>query len=249
MGPVPEVRRGGRRCNGVQVTDDARRLDISASWPAQEDPEPEHVDLMLLFGGSLPPGWDQAAAAVALGRVGTLMLVGGRGHTTDVLRGLLGAGPEAAEADLMAEHLRRTHGIEEVLLERASTNCGDNVAYARALALRNGLHGRTVALVQDPTMQRRMDAVFRLVWPEAVPVNRPAPDGRDTWPRERWISLVMGEVPRLRDDEHGYGPRGRGFIAHVDVPNEVEAAHATLLPRTPTGVARLGRASCLVWAA
>jgi hypothetical protein len=78
-----------------------------------------------------------------------------------------------------------------------------------------------------------MDAVFRLVWPEAVPVNRPAPDGRDTWPRERWISLVMGEVPRLRDDELGYGPRGRGFIAHVELPDEVAAAHASLLAEHP----------------
>jgi uncharacterized SAM-binding protein YcdF (DUF218 family) len=161
------------------------------------------------------------------------MLVGGRGHTTDVLRGLVGAGPEAAEADLMAEHLRRTHGIEEVLLERESTNCGSNVSLARDLAMRCGLRPRTVALVQDPTMQRRMDAVFRLVWPEATPVNRPAPDGRDTWPRERWIALVVGEVPRLRDDEHGYGPRGRGFIAHVDVPDEVEDAHASLLAEHP----------------
>ena len=82
-------------------------------------------------------------------------------------------------------------------------------------------------------MQRRMDAVFRLVWPEAVRVNCPAPDGRDTWPRDRWISLVMGEVPRLRDDEHGYGPLGRGFIAHVDLPDEVEFAHASLLGAHP----------------
>ena len=209
------------------------RLDTIASWLALEDPEPEHVDLMLLFGGSLPSGWDQAAAAVAAGRVGTLMLVGGRGHTTDVLRGLVGGWPEAAEADLMAEHLRRTHGIDEVLLERASTNCGDNVTFARDLAIRSGLRPRTVALVQDPTMQRRMDAVFRLVWPEATAVNRPAPDGRDTWPRDRWVSLVMGEVPRLRDDEQGYGPLGRGFIAHVEVPDEVEAAHTSLLASYP----------------
>jgi hypothetical protein len=119
------------------------------------------------------------------------------------------------------------------ILERASTNCGNNVTLARDLAFHHGLRPRTVALVQEPTMQRRMDAVFRLVWPEAVPVNRPAPDGRDTWPRARWISLVMGEVPRLRDDEHGYGPRGRGFIAHVDVPDEVELAHAALLDSHP----------------
>jgi uncharacterized SAM-binding protein YcdF (DUF218 family) len=160
---------------------------------ALEDPKPDHVDLMLLFGGSLPLGWDQAAAAVHAGRVGTLMLVGGRGHTTDVLSQLVGSDEAgASEAELMAAHLLRAHGIEQVLLERTSTNCGNNVTLARELATRHGLRPRTVALVQDPTMQRRMDAVFRWVWPDAVPVNRPAPDGRDTWPRDRWISLVVG---------------------------------------------------------
>jgi uncharacterized SAM-binding protein YcdF (DUF218 family) len=212
---------------------DGRHLDTIASWLALEDPEPDQVDLMLLFGGSLPSGWDQAADAVRAGRVGTLMLVGGQGHTTDVLRSLLDADTGTTEAELMAAHLRDRHGIERVLLEPTSTNCGNNVSRARDVAFRHGLRPRTVALVQDPTMQRRMDAVFRLVWPEALPVNRPAPDGRDTWPGDRWISLVTGEVPRLRDDHHGYGPRGRGFIAHVDVPDEVEIAYAALLDAHP----------------
>jgi hypothetical protein len=34
----------------------------------------------------------------------------------------------------------------------------------------------------------------------------------------------MGEIPRLRDDKEGYGPRGKGFIVHVDIPDEVEEA-------------------------
>jgi uncharacterized SAM-binding protein YcdF (DUF218 family) len=222
-------------------TSDAKHLDTIAGWLALEGPEPDHVDLMLLFGGSLPSGWDQAATALQSGRVGKLVLVGGQGHTTDVLRQLVGAGIETVEAEMMAAHLRHQHGIERVPLERASTNCGNNVTLARDLAFHHGLRPRTVALVQEPTMQRRMDAVFRLGWPEAVPVNRPAPDGRDTWPRARWISLVMGEVPRLRDDAHGYGPRDRGFIAHVDVPDEVEVAHAALLDSHPDWVVRSGR--------
>lgn len=212
---------------------DEKHLDTIASWLALEDPEPDHVDLMLLFGGSLPAGWDRAAEAVRAGRVGVLMLVGGQGHTTDVLRGLLGAGPGTTEAELMAAHLRDEYGIEDVLLEPDSTNCGNNVTFARDVAWDQGLRPRTVALVQDPTMQRRMDAVFRHVWPDALPVNRPAPDGRDTWPRDRWLSLVMGEVPRLRDDARGYGPLGRGFIGHVDVPDEVGIAHAALLDGHP----------------
>jgi uncharacterized SAM-binding protein YcdF (DUF218 family) len=188
---------------------------------------------MLLFGGSLPDAWDAAATAVHTGRVGTLVLVGGVGHTTDVLRGLLDE-EGATEADLMAAYLRRERDVEAPLLERRSSNCGENVVLARDLVRAAGLDPRTVALVQDPTMQRRMDAVFRLVWPGAVAVNRPGPrDGRFAWPLERWVALVMGEVPRLRDDADGYGPRGRGFQAHVDVPSQVETAYAALVAAHP----------------
>ena len=35
---------------------------------------------------------------------------------------------------------------------------------------------------------------------------------------------MLGELPRLRDDINGYGPLGRDFIVHVDIPAEVEAA-------------------------
>lgn len=39
---------------------------------------------------------------------------------------------------------------------------------------------------------------------------------------DRFLELILGEVPRLRDDKHGYGPEGKGFIPHVDIPNQVE---------------------------
>jgi hypothetical protein len=211
-------------------------LDAIAAWLALEDPWPGHVDLMLLFGGSLPPTWQVAAEAVKAGEVGTLMLVGGRGHTTDALLTALGRDPQASEteAELMAEWFREVHGIEDVVLEPRSTNCGDNVTFAEQVAHRQGLRPRTIALVQDPTMQRRMDARFRRTWSlGGAAVNRPGPDSRHSWPWERWVSLVIGEVPRLRDDASGYGPRGRDFIAHVEVPDVVEVAHRALMTAHP----------------
>lgn len=218
-----------------------RHLDTIATWLALTDPWPGPVDLLLLFGGSLPPTWQVAADAVQRGQVGTLMLVGGRGHTTDALLATMDLDPDLAdttgitEAELMAGWLHDVHGIDDVLMETRSTNCGNNIAYAEQAAARHGLRPGTVALVQDPTMQRRMDATFRHTWSlgNAVPVNRPGPDSRDAWPWQRWVALVMGEVPRLRDDPRGYGPRGRGFIAHVDVPDDVAAAHAAVLATHP----------------
>lgn len=52
----------------------------------------------------------------------------------------------------------------------------------------------------------------------------------------------MGEVPRLRDDAEGYGPLGKGFIAHVEVPPEVEAAWQTLRDDEPLQNALKSRA-------
>ena len=48
------------------------------------------------------------------------------------------------------------------------------------------------------------------------------------WEMERYLALLMGEIPRLLDDENGYGPRGKDFIAHVDMPKEVLAAYQEL---------------------
>jgi uncharacterized SAM-binding protein YcdF (DUF218 family) len=215
---------------------DQANLDLIASWLRLEDEEPGHVDVTLLFGGSLPDAWDVAADAVRRGVTDTLVLVGGVGHTTDALRAVLreqGHHADAAtEADLMAAYLRETHGLTDVLLEGRSTNCGNNVTFARDLVVAAGLRTESVALVQDPTMQRRMDAVARHVWPGVRLVNRPGPDSR-RWPVRRWVALVMGEVPRLRDDVDGYGPRGRGYLAHVDVPERVQAAYAALTGAHP----------------
>ncbi|KAL3606612.1 hypothetical protein FPOAC2_01570 [Fusarium poae] len=46
----------------------------------------------------------------------------------------------------------------------------------------------------------------------------------DLWSMERFMSLLIGEIPRMRDDEDGYGPRGKGSIVHVDIPQRVEDA-------------------------
>ena len=42
------------------------------------------------------------------------------------------------------------------------------------------------------------------------------------------IDLLMGEIPRLSDSIEGYGPNGKDYIAHVDIPIEVETAFMEL---------------------
>lgn len=39
--------------------------------------------------------------------------------------------------------------------------------------------------------------------------------------KRRFCELLVGEITRLKDDVNGYGPKGKGFIGHVDVPDGV----------------------------
>ena len=95
----------------------------------------------------------------------------------------------------------------------------------------------SILLCQDAAMQLRMDAVCGCTAPAACASSTTRPTGRalayarpihGMWPMERYVELLLGEIPRLTDDAGGYGPRGKGFIAHVDVPAPVQAAYARL---------------------
>ena len=92
-------------------------------------------------------------------------------------------------------------------------------------------------------MQLSLSAVLRKYRPELTIINYAAyqvhvleKDGQlaydkeipGMWPMDRYISLLMGEIPRLRDNKDGYGPLGKDYIAHVDLPAAVEEAFARL---------------------
>ncbi|MGW1339413.1 hypothetical protein ACWCOV_00040 [Kribbella sp. NPDC002412] len=55
----------------------------------------------------------------------------------------------------------------------------------------------------------------------------------EIWSPRRFTELVLGEIRRLRDDADGYGPRGRNFIDHVEIPPEVLAAYNHLAAEHP----------------
>ncbi|GIF26304.1 uncharacterized SAM-binding protein YcdF (DUF218 family) [Actinoplanes tereljensis] len=189
------------------------------------------ADVAILFGGTILAGADVFAAAMRAGVADRYLIVGGQGHTTDALRAVLGDG--LSEAALLDRYLRERYGLAADLLEQESTNCGNNVTNALALLRAEGVRHDRLVLVQDGTMQQRMDAGFRRhAAPSTRIVNyashrtfvddslryRDEPVGM--WPLDRYVSLLLGEIPRLT----GYGPAGRDFIAHVEVPPEVQDA-------------------------
>ena len=151
----------------------------------------------------------------------------------------------ASEAEMLDALLRHRHGLHADVLETRSTNCGNNISYLLDLLEGEGTVPASVILCQDAVMQRRMDATWRrqvqerLAFAGTCVINwaayeaeltdagaalawRRAPEG--IWPFDTYLGLLLGEVARLTDDAEGYGPRGRDFVVHVDVPAEVQVA-------------------------
>ncbi len=208
------------------------------------------VDVMVLFGGSILAGGDVFAEAMQAQIAKKYIIVGGAGHTTQTLRDEMHARfphvcmeADIPEAKLFDLYLKEQYGLAADFLETHSTNCGNNITYLLDLLAEQNIPCHHILLVQDASMQRRMAATLALHAPEMQIINFAAyqavlqPQGdalvyereiHGMWDVARYITLLMGEIPRLTDDEHGYGPRGSGFIAHLDIPQRVQQAFALL---------------------
>lgn len=231
---------------------DVPRLDAAALQAALGTPR---ADMVLLFGGSLPEGCRLAGQLWQAGLARKVMTIGGVGHTTTAFlerfESALPAGHSATEGECMKEYLQSAFGIPDadLLVENASTNCGENVRFAlRILQEQNALPATAIVL-HDSTMQRRIGATLDRWWPKDTTrfvhfaAYRPQLEAGESglvfapnsiwglWQPEHYMSLLLSEIPRLRDDEQGYGPHGRDFIAHVDIPEEAEAALQRLAKR------------------
>jgi len=215
-------------------------------------PAQQEADLIVLAGNAVLPTIEFAYDfAKQSGR--PLLISGGIGHSTHYLQALISRHSRyhslmvngLSEAAILKDIAVKFWAIpaEQIIAETASANCGQNAQFTRAKLDRLNLAPLNVLLIQDPTMQRRTRATFARVWQDAqvkprwlsfsgmLPTLERQGDGigfagspSGVWPLERYISLICGEIPRLRDDADGYGPNGRDFIVHVDIPDEVMAA-------------------------
>lgn len=219
--------------------------------------ENHRAGMLVLLGNAVLTTAEGAFQALAAGAAPKILIAGGVGHATGLLyqaverHPVYGGLPTTgrSEAEILRDIGRRYFGLadEQVLLETQSTNCGENALLARRTLEQAGEWPDTLILTQDPLMQRRTDASFRRVWrdspgvrfinwPTLVPqweINRDGagfsgPDAAAGWPVARFMSLLLGEIPRLRDGPGGYGPSGAGFIEHVEIPPRVEAAYGRL---------------------
>jgi len=217
------------------------------------------ADLIILLGNSIVYSTDIVAEAFRNEAVDKIMIAGGIGHSTIYLKRSIKNHiiykeidtDGRPESEILKDILVNYMGINEsyILIERNSTNCGANALETKKIVDQWPRQPETIVLVQDPTMQLRTYASFLKAWqgndsirfinyPPLIPffefTNHQIRlfdyeiDG--LWDLDRLISLIMGEIPRLLDNENGYGPNGKNFIAHVDIPDDVKESYERLLP-------------------
>ncbi len=224
---------------------------LIARYLARQDADDQPVDLVVLMGSAVLESVEVAAAVYHAGRAPKILVSGGVGHSTAHLeeavrrRGLevdVGGRPES---HVFRDLLIRSYDVppEAIAVEDRSANCGENADFTRRMIDRPS----RLLLIQDPTMQRRTHACFERSFNEGtflisraplVPHIAPehvsaGPGLPEIWSRSRFTSLILGEIRRLRDDADGYGPRGRNFIDHVDIPVPVLAAYERVAAAHP----------------
>lgn len=215
----------------------------------------QQADVMVLFGGSILCGGDVLAKAMQNHIAKRYVIVGGAGHTTETLRTQMHEAfpmietKGLSEAEVFERYLEDQYGLQADFLECKSTNCGNNITYLLELLKDNNISFKSIILSQDSTMQHRMEAGLREYVGSDVQIINYATYSANVvvenakltyeqdiwgmWDMERYISLLMGEIPRLSDDADGYGPKGKNFIAHVDIPEEVRMAFHDLCDQYP----------------
>ena len=208
------------------------------------------ADVFVLFGGSILAGGYIFAQAIKDQIARVYIIVGGVGHTTESLRQTIHdeyPGIETTglpEAEIFQRYLKEVYSCEADYLESKSTNCGSNIIYLLDLLKENNIKYSSIILCQDATMQRRMDAGLRKYAPDdLIIINYPSYQAsvigsndnliyseriHGMWNIDRYVNLLMGEIPRLKDDQNGYGPKGKSFIDHVDIPEKVYDAFKQL---------------------
>lgn len=219
---------------------------------AEQEEMQETYDLAILAGNSLPYLIDELFMLYQTKKVKQIMVTGGVGHATKFLKtNLKNIGFELraeSEAEICQVYLDKKYGLPKnaLILETHSTNSGENAIFSLNKVKEFQLKPEKILLLQDPVLQRRTKATFCKNWqetnvrftnfvpilPQLFSIGRKLvfSDNRlnDLWTKEYFVSLVLGELFRLRNDKNGYGPQGLQYIDEVIIPVEVKEAYERL---------------------
>lgn len=229
--------------NNLQIISDylSQRDTLDVSKEQTEKYFSGSADVIVLFGASILHGLYLFAKAIKEHPDAASVIVGGYGHTSATLISKIEKELNhsfATEAEALQALLMKRYNLQADYLETKSTNCGNNITFLLDLLQEQNIPCQNIILIQDASMQRRMTAGLKKYAPDMHVLNYACsqvkfdanpdtgeiiyidpPEGM--WDMDRYITLMLGDIQRLQDNESGYGPKGKNYIAHVDIPDNV----------------------------
>jgi len=171
------------------------------------------ADCILVFG-SYDPRVAKYGAELFLRRLAPLILFSGK-------RGGLTGKWRKTEAEKFAQIAVRA-GVprSRILIEKESTNSGENVAFTKRLLEKRGLDPAAFIVVQKPYMERRTWATFKKVWPQKIITVTSPPISFEDYPnrsisRRDVIAIMLSDLQKI-----ALYPK-KGFQIRQRIPKKV----------------------------
>lgn len=182
----------------------------------------EKADAILVLGSSDVRIAEYGASLYLKGFAPLLIFSGGEGRTTAGLWGM-------TEAEKFAS-VAIEKGVPEraILLEKESTNTGENIQFTKRLLEEVGIHPAKLILVQKPYMERRTYATFTKQWPGLDFIVSSPPISFEEYPledrsKEHVINMMVGDLQRIKEYP------AKGFQIEQEIPESVWEAYEHLV--------------------
>lgn len=184
--------------------------------------ELEKADAILVLGSSDLRKAEYAAKLYHEGWAPLLIFSGGEGRTTKGLWGMSEAEKFASVA------MEKGVPAEAILLEKKSTNTGENIHFTKELLEEKGIHPKKIIVAQKPYMERRTYATFMKQWPGMDFIVTSPKISFEEYPQEgrsmeHIIDMMVGDLQRIKEYP------AKGFQVEQDIPEPVWEAYESLV--------------------
>lgn len=203
-------------------TDRIREL-ATVLWNFQKiDDELQQSDVIIAMGSHDLRVAERAAEIFLQGYAPVVVMSGGFGRLTDSLW-------TVPEAEMFARKAEEA-GVSRnnMLIEDASTNTGENIEFSKALLAKKGIQVNSVILVHKPYMGKRAYACFKKIWPEPQLLVTSPQIPLDRYPNEHvpydeMIHILVGDLQRIKEYP------AKGFVIPLEIPANVWSAYEELV--------------------
>lgn len=181
---------------------------------------PKPMDAIFALGSNDLRVAERAAELYINGFGKYVICAGGNGKASDFPR------PEAE----MFSGVLLNKGVpaEKIILEKRSTNTGENILFTKTYLEEKGFDFKSFILVQKPYMERRTFAAFCKQWPGPEFIVTSPQISFDDYTtnksdRDRFIHVMIGDLQRIKEYP------AKGFQITQEIPHNVWSAYERLV--------------------